>query len=53
MPIEYTEYIDVFAPKGKTLLKRDPYDYTIKIEKGKQPLFSPLYNLLMMELKYQ
>ena len=48
----YKDYIDVFnKKKARLLLDYSLYKLVIKLIKGKQPLFSLLYNLLEAELK--
>ena len=48
----YKDYIDVFNKKeARLLLDYSLYKLVIKLIKGKQPLFSPLYNLLKAKLK--
>jgi hypothetical protein len=48
----YKDYIDVFNEKEARLLPDySLYKLVIKLIKGKQPLFSPLYNLLEAKLK--
>ena len=48
----YKDYIDIFNEKEARLLPdHSLYKLAIKLIKGKQPLFGPLYNLLKAELK--
>ena len=48
----YKDYIDVFNKKEARLLPDySLYKLAIKLIKGKQPLFGPLYNLLEAKLK--
>ena len=48
----YKDYIDIFNKKeARLLLDYSLYKLAIKLIKGKQPLFGPLYNLLEAKLK--
>ena len=48
----YNNYTDIFNKKeAGLLLDYSLYKLAIKLIKGKQPLFGPLYNLLEAELK--
>jgi hypothetical protein len=48
----YKDYIDIFNKKeARLLLGYSLYKLAIKLIKGKQPLFSLLYNLLEAKLK--
>ena len=52
LPEAYKDYIDVFNKKeARLLLDYSLYKLVIKLIKGKQPLFSLLYNLLEAKLK--
>ena len=52
LPEAYKDYTDVFNKKeARLLLDYSLYKLVIKLIKGKQPLFSLLYNLLEAELK--
>ena len=52
LPEAYKDYIDVFNKKEARLLPDyGLYKLVIKLIKGKQPLFGPLYNLLKAKLK--
>ena len=48
----YKDYIDIFNKKEARLLPDySLYKLVIKLIKGKQPLFGPLYSLLKAKLK--
>jgi hypothetical protein len=50
-PSQYKEFKDVFGKKNiDTLPKHRPYDYTINLEEGTQPLFELIYNLSHYEI---
>jgi len=50
-PSQYKEFKDVFGKKNiGTLPKHCPYDYTISLEEGTQPLFGSIYNLSHYEI---
>ena len=52
LPEAYKDYADVFDEKEAGLLPdHGLYELAIELIKGKQPPFSPLYNLLEAELK--
>ena len=53
IPTEYFNYSNVFSAKyAKKLLKYTKInDYTIKLEKSKQPLFGLIYSLGLVELE--
>ena len=44
---EYSNYNNIFSAENivKLLEYNRIYDYTIKLKKGKQPLFGPIYSL--------
>ena len=51
-PEAYKNYMDIFNKKEARLLPNHSlYKLAIELIKGKQPPFSPLYNLLKAELK--
>lgn len=50
---KYVRYVDIFFKK--TIVELPKYtkinDYPIDLEEGKQPLYGPIYNLRLIELK--
>jgi hypothetical protein len=50
IPAQYKEFQDVFEKKNVDILpKHRPYDCTIDLQDGTQPLFGPIYNLSQNE----
>ena len=52
LPKAYKNYTDVFnKEKAELLPDYSPHELAIELIKDKQPLFSPLYNLLKAKLR--
>ena len=52
IPKAYKDLTNVFSPfNANSLLPHQDEDHAIKLELGKTPLFSPLYNLSEYQLK--
>ena len=53
VPIEYTDYADVFSPEAAAELPEhtDFNDHAIDLEEGKQPPYGPIYSLGPVELE--
>ena len=52
LPVEYEDFADVFSKKNTDVLfEHSMHDLVMETEKGKQPLFSPVYNHLVVELQ--
>jgi hypothetical protein len=53
IPVQYTKYTEIFKerPQEDTLPKYQPWDYKIKLEEGKKPLFLPIILLSEEKLK--
>ena len=51
--MEYCDYNNVFSAEYAAELLENTRinEYTIKLEKGKQPLFGPIYSLRLVELE--
>ena len=47
VPAEYSDYSNVFSPNNAAELSENTRmnEYAIKLEKGKQPPFGPIYSL--------
>ena len=53
MPTEYLDFADVFSEKSANVLpeRTGANEHAIKLEKGKQPLYGPIYSLRPVELE--
>ena len=53
VPVEYSDYSYVFSVENiaELLEKTGMNEHAIKLEKGKQPLFGPIYSLGQIELE--
>ena len=53
VPAEYSNYNNVFSAENaaELLENTEINEHAIKLEKGKQPLFSPIYSLRSVELE--
>ena len=53
VPAEYSNYSNIFSAKNAAELPENTgmNEHTIKLKEGKQPLFSPIYNLEPVELE--
>ena len=50
---EYSDFADIFLEKSANILSEQTgvNEHTIKLEKGKQPPYGPIYNIRLVELK--
>ena len=53
MPTEYSDFAEVFLKKSTNVLseRTGANEHMIKLEKGKQPLYEPIYSLKPVKLK--
>ena len=53
VPTEYLNFADVFSEKLANILpmRTGANEYAIKLKKGKQPSYGPIYSLVLVELK--
>ena len=53
MPTEYLDFADVFLEKSANVLpeRTGANEHAIKLEKGKQPPYGPIYSLGPVELE--
>ena len=53
IPDEYSDFVDVFSEKKALVLPKciKLNEYTIDLEKGKQPPYRPIYSLSQVELE--
>ena len=53
VPVKYSDYSNVFSIENavELLENTEMNKYAIKLEKGKQPLFGPIYSLRLVEVE--
>ena len=53
VPAKYSDYSNIFSAKNAAELSKNPRinKHAIKLDKDKQPQFSPIYSLELVELK--
>ena len=53
VPTEYLDFADVFLEKSSNVLpeRNGANEHAIKLEKGEQPLYGPIYSLGLVELE--
>ena len=54
VPVGYLDFTDVFLEKSANILSEQTgvNEHTIKLEKGKQPPYGPIYSLWPVKLKF-
>ena len=53
MPVEYLDFADIFLKKSANIVSKRTRvnEHAIKLEKGKQPSYKPIYSLEPVELE--